>query len=144
MSQLFLPDANMLIYALNKDAQQHIAARQWLVDATNAHTQIGLCELVEVALLRIATLPKLISMPMSEVIGFWQDDLWKYPYTVRTMPTDQHRKILAQLIKTYELRGNDINDAWIAALAIDYGATLVSADTGYARYRGLRWLNPCA
>jgi len=40
------------------------------------------------------------------------------------------------------LSGNDLNDAWLAALAIEHGATLVSTDTGFARYPGLTWQNP--
>ena len=37
-----------------------------------------------------------------------------------------------------------IPDAYLAALALEQGATLVTADRGFARYEGLRLLNPLA
>ena len=33
-------------------------------------------------------------------------------------------------------------DAWLAALAVEHDATLVSLDQGFARFADLRWLNP--
>jgi predicted nucleic acid-binding protein len=35
-------------------------------------------------------------------------------------------------------------DAWLAALALEKDATLASADTGFSRFDGLRWINPLA
>ena len=32
--------------------------------------------------------------------------------------------------------------AWLAALAVEYRATLVSTDQGFDRFPGLDWLNP--
>ncbi|MGH8592092.1 MAG: PIN domain-containing protein [Gammaproteobacteria bacterium] len=42
------------------------------------------------------------------------------------------------------LRGNDINDAYLAALALEHDAVLVTADRGFARFSGLRILDPLA
>jgi hypothetical protein len=39
---------------------------------------------------------------------------------------------------------NDVPDAHFAALAIEHGLTLCSADAGFARFAGLRWENPLA
>lgn len=35
-------------------------------------------------------------------------------------------------------------DAHLAALAVEHGATLMSADRGFARFPGLRFRNPIA
>lgn len=35
-------------------------------------------------------------------------------------------------------------DVHLAALAIEHGLTLCSADGGFARYPKLRWINPLA
>jgi len=35
-------------------------------------------------------------------------------------------------------------DVHLAALAIEHGLALCSADTGFARYPNLRWVNPLA
>lgn len=139
---LFLPDANVLINALRKDSVEHESCRQWLMQVAAVGDEIGLCELVEAALLRITTLPKLQLVPMSETLGFWKDDLWTYPGTRRLAASTRHLAILSDFICTLSLCGNDINDAWLAALVIEHRATLVSTDQGFARFPGLSWINP--
>jgi hypothetical protein len=37
-----------------------------------------------------------------------------------------------------------MHDIHLAALAIEHGLTLCSADRGFARFPGLRWENPLA
>ena len=39
-------------------------------------------------------------------------------------------------------RGNDVPDAYLAALAIEQGATWITTDRGFARFPGLRWRLP--
>jgi predicted nucleic acid-binding protein len=97
---------------------------------------------VEAALLRIPTLPKLQLVPIAETIGFWKDDLWSYPGTRRLAAGPRHHRMLADFVIGLGLRGNDINDVWLAALAIEHRATLVSTDRGFARFSGLRWIDP--
>jgi predicted nucleic acid-binding protein len=41
-----------------------------------------------------------------------------------------------------DAKGNLISDAWIAAIAIEQGATLVSADRDFRRFPGLRIEDP--
>ncbi|MEO5713623.1 MAG: TA system VapC family ribonuclease toxin [Luteolibacter sp.] len=139
---LFLPDANILIHALRKDSAAHDSCHRWLTDAAASGDAIGLCELVETALLRIPTLPKLQLVPMDETLGFWKDDLWSYPGTRRLAAGVRHPAIVSDFITALGLCGNDINDVWLAALAIEHRATLVSTDQGFARFAGLSWINP--
>jgi len=139
---VFLPDANVLIHALRKQSPDHEHCRKWLLRTAEAGDLIGLCELVEVALLRIVTLPKLQLAPMTEVMGYWKEDLWTYPGTRRLAAGSRHTAIFSQLISDLNLSGNDVNDAWLAALAMEQRAILVSTDTGFGRFSGLEWLNP--
>ncbi len=139
---LFLPDANVLIHALRRDSAEHESCRRWLTDTAAAGDPIGLCELVEAALLRIPTLPKLQLVPMCETLGFWKDDLWSYPGTRRLAAGTRHPGIFSNFISSLGLCGNDINDVWLAALAIEHRAILVSTDLGFARFPGLGWINP--
>jgi uncharacterized protein len=59
-------------------------------------------------------------------------------------PTPAHADVLGALIRRYELRGNLISDARLAALAIEHELTLASADTDtdFARFEELRWIDP--
>lgn len=139
---LFLPDANVLIHALRQDSPRHDACRRWLVQAAANGDAIGLTELVEAALLRICTLPRLQLVPMRETLGFWREDLWGYPGTRRLNAGSRHPEILSRFLIDLKLVGNDVNDAWLAALAVEHQAILVSTDEGFARFPGVRWLNP--
>jgi predicted nucleic acid-binding protein len=57
-------------------------------------------------------------------------------------PTERHSEVLGSLLTTYQLRGNLVGDAHLAALAIEHGLTVCSADTDFARFREIRWENP--
>ncbi len=54
------------------------------------------------------------------------------------------RKCSARSSVTYQLRANLIPDAQLAALAIEHGLTIYSADTDFARFREVEWVNPIA
>ena len=40
------------------------------------------------------------------------------------------------------LKGNDVTDAYLAALAIEHGCEFVTVDKGFKRFPGLRWRHP--
>lgn len=139
---LFLLDANVLIHALRRESADHASCRQWMIEMTGNGDALCLCEPVEIALLRIPTLQKLRLVLMDEVLGFWKDDLWSYPGTRRLSAGPRHASILADFIHELGLHGNDVNDAWLAALAVEHRAILVTTDEGFGRFHGLNWINP--
>lgn len=141
---LVLPDANVLINAFRKEAPHHDSCARWLAETGFGGTTIGLCDAVETAFLRITTLPKIQLAPMRDVLRFWAEDLWSHPRICRLHPQASHNTILSGLITRMELTGNDINDAWLAVLAQEHHATLVSLDRGFARFPNLDWLDPSA
>jgi predicted nucleic acid-binding protein len=57
-------------------------------------------------------------------------------------PGPEHARILGELLTTYEIRGNLVPDAQLAALAIEHGVPVCSTDTDFARFRELHWINP--
>ncbi|HEV2125065.1 MAG TPA: VapC toxin family PIN domain ribonuclease, partial [Chloroflexota bacterium] len=50
--------------------------------------------------------------------------------------------IFSRLCVKAEARGNLVPDAYLAALAIEHGATWYSADRGFTRFADLRWRHP--
>jgi predicted nucleic acid-binding protein len=54
----------------------------------------------------------------------------------------EHRSIFVRVARDYHLSGNDLSEAFVAAAAIETGAISASADRGFARFRGLRWIDP--
>jgi toxin-antitoxin system PIN domain toxin len=138
---LQFPDANILIHCLREEASGHRQCRQWLEGVAEKEESLALCELVEVAFLRITTLPSLYIAPIKVALDFW-GDLQCYPGTVRLIPGNRHHAIFRGFVEALSLSGNDLNDAWLAALAVEHKAILVSADQGFHRFTGLQWLNP--
>ncbi|MGH9065776.1 MAG: PIN domain-containing protein [Acidimicrobiales bacterium] len=57
-------------------------------------------------------------------------------------PGRGYRDILGRLVCDLDLRGNLVSDAALAALALEHGLAVVSADSDFARFPELTWLNP--
>ena len=78
---------------------------------------------------------------VEEAIQFVRE--WLLQPIVRVLhPTGRHAETLFRLLDQLGTAGNLTTDAHLAALAIEYQAELVSADTDFARFPGLRWFNP--
>jgi len=142
---VYILDANVLIYAFRRDAPQHPACYAWLGQALTTGQRVGTPSWIELAVLRINTLPSLGDRRAAppEVFAFLRA-LRMQPAYELVEPGSGHLAILENLCRGLSLLGNEVNDAFLAALALERGATLVSADQGFERYPGLRWLDPLA
>lgn len=56
--------------------------------------------------------------------------------------TENTARVYARLCEQMETTGNLVPDAQLAALAVEHGTELISADTDFMRFPGLRWINP--
>jgi toxin-antitoxin system PIN domain toxin len=138
-------DANLLIYAKFSDLPQHPRALPWLEEVLNSPGRVGLPWPSLLAFLRLATNARLFREPLT-INGAWdQVDEWLGVARVWIpQPTEHHGKILADLLTRTQATGNLVPDAHLAALAIEHGLTLCSADADFARFPGLDWFNPLA
>jgi uncharacterized protein len=57
-------------------------------------------------------------------------------------PTADHALVLGRLLGQVQATGNIVPDAHLAAIAIEHGLTICSADSDFARFPGLEWRNP--
>jgi len=64
------------------------------------------------------------------------------PGCVLVSPGERHWEIFTRLCKAVGAKGNLINEAYFAALAMESGAEWITADRDYARFPGLRWRHP--
>jgi toxin-antitoxin system PIN domain toxin len=138
-----LVDANILLFAVDESSAFHAAARTWLTERLRGARRVGLPWQSLTAFLRISTHPRAAARPLRP------EEAWSY---VRDwlaadvawipVPTDRHADVLGSLMTTYQLNGNLIPDAHLAALAIEHGLTVVSADTDFARFTEIGWDNP--
>jgi predicted nucleic acid-binding protein len=58
-------------------------------------------------------------------------------------PSDMHFVRLRAELERLGTAGNLTTDVHLAVLAIERGYVLYSTDTDFARFAGLRWVNPC-
>jgi uncharacterized protein len=138
-----LVDANILLYSVDEESPQHKVARAWLEAALNGARRVGLAWPSLVAFVRIATNPRATRVPLTgrdawSIVEAWLDA----PAGWLAQPGPGHREILGRLITDLDLRGNLVSDAALAALCIEHGLEMISADSDFARFPGLRWNNP--
>jgi len=58
-------------------------------------------------------------------------------------PSESHFVRLRTELERLGTAGNLTTDAHLAVLAMERGYVLYSTDTDFARFSGLRWVNPC-
>jgi toxin-antitoxin system PIN domain toxin len=138
-----LVDANVLLYAVDEQSRAHSAARNWLEEALNGSRRVGLPWQSLLAFVRIVTHPRALPAPLTPA------DAWSFvadwldaPAAWVPQPGHGYRDILGRLVSDLDLRGNLVSDAALAALALEHGLAVVSADSDFARFRELTWLNP--
>lgn len=138
-----LVDANILLYAVDSDSRFHDAARTWLESALNGTRRVGIPWQSLTAFVRISTHPRALRQPLEPAEAWSFVEEWlDAPLTWTPVPGRAHREILGGLVRDLELRANLVADAVLAALCLEHGLTVVSADSDFARFPGLTWLNP--
>ncbi|HVC14529.1 MAG TPA: type II toxin-antitoxin system VapC family toxin [Acidimicrobiales bacterium] len=136
-------DVNVLVFAHRADAERHSEYRDWLEEANRGDEPLGLSGLVFSGFLRIVTHPRVFRdpTPVDAALQF-VDAVRSSPAVMPLEPGPRHWAIFSQLCRHAGARGNQVPDAFLAALAMEAGASWVSADRGFARFPGLRWVHP--
>ncbi|MFN2469062.1 MAG: type II toxin-antitoxin system VapC family toxin [Gaiellaceae bacterium] len=138
-----LTDVNLLLYAVDESAPRHEAARDWLESALSGPETFALTWTVILAFLRLSTNPRVFEAPMHPDEALDLVDSWlAQPAVTVVHPTDRHAALLRDLLGPLGAAGNLTTDAHLAALALEHGAELCSADADFSRFPGLRWVNP--
>jgi toxin-antitoxin system PIN domain toxin len=140
---VILIDANLLIYAHVKNLPQHLAAKDWLDKCLNASAPVGLPWPSLLGFLRIVTNPRIFERPESIKDASKQVKEWlECPSAWIPRPAERHVEILEGLIVDLNITANLVPDAHLAALAIEHGLILCSADGDFGRFPNLKWQNP--
>ena len=140
---MILIDANLLIYAINTDAPQHNSAHSWLVKTLSSDTTVGLPWVCLLAFLRITTRRGILAQPLAVDTALDYVDSWlNQPFVELVRPGDGHWAILRNLLRMSGTAGNLTSDAHIAALALERGAAIYSADHDFGRFPGVEHVNP--
>lgn len=140
---MIILDANLLIYAVHEEAVLHPKAKSWLETIMSGSETVGLSWNVLLAFLRLTTRPGVFRRPLPlasafEVLASWLEQ----PCVVVVEPGPRHFGTLRDLLLPLGTGGNLTSDAHLAALAVEHGAELCSADNDFARFPSLKWRNP--
>ena len=136
-------DANLLLYAYGQFSPHHQKARAWLEQVLSGSETVGLPWQTIAAFVRIATDPRVPGYRRSadEVIRIVNE--WLAQPTVRLLaPGERTLPILREMVLVGQAAGPLVSDAELAALTLEYGGVLYTADRDFARFPGLRWVNP--
>lgn len=140
-----LVDANVLLYAVDEDSPFHSASRDWLEGALNGPRRVALPWQSLTGFLRIVTNPRAMANPMAPGDAWTTVESWlDARHSWVPQPGPGHREILGRLVRDLHLSANLIPDAVLAALCVEHGLSIVSADSDFARFTELEWVNPVA
>jgi toxin-antitoxin system PIN domain toxin len=138
-----LVDANLVLWAHHRAFPAHEHARGWWAETLSTVPLVGIPWPTTLAFLRISTHPRALERPI-ELGRAWQvvQGWLARPNVHVPVPTDRHGQLLGELLLGARATGNHTSDAHLAALAVEWGLELCSADHDFARYPGLRWRDP--
>lgn len=132
-------DLNVWLYAVNADSHHHIKARETLQSILNSDTRLGMPWVVLLGFLRIVTSPRILPKPLEVDEAIDLVDSWLALPTVEILnPGREHWLVLNELLRESGTAANLTTDAHLAALALENGATLVTFDTDFRRFRRLK------
>jgi uncharacterized protein len=141
---MILPDVNVLVHAHNADSAVHASARRWWDGCLAGPEGVGLAWAALLGFIRLTTNRKIVAAPFrvqdaTARIASWLD----LPHVHLAQPSDTHFARLRAELERLGTAGNLTTDAHLATLAMERGYVLYSTDTDFARFPGLRWVNPC-
>jgi toxin-antitoxin system PIN domain toxin len=139
---LILLDTNLLVYAYAPNSPHHKVAQAWFEGVLRRPARVGLPWPTLLGFVRLMGNRHVVRQPAPPYRSWTRVQRWlELPHTWIPLPTERHQEILAGLLEG-ESKPDLVNDAHLAALAIEHGLTLCSTDRDFARFQGLRWENP--
>lgn len=140
---MIIIDVNVLVYAFDLRSVDHDRYASWLEGVLASDELVGVSDLVLSAFTRIATHPRILVRPATiETALAFADQIRDSAATVVVSPGERHWSIFEHLCRSSGAKGNLVADAFHAALAIESGAEMITADRDFSRFSGLRWRHP--
>lgn len=142
---MIILDANVLIYAHDIGTEQHLPTRAWLQRAFSDAESIRIPWTVVHAFLRVMTARRMARTPISISVAMDTVDEWFGSGAMSIIdPGPRYWTILRRISVEAQVSGAIFSDAHLAAIALEYDATLCTTDSDFARFPSLRLTNPLA
>jgi toxin-antitoxin system PIN domain toxin len=132
-------DTNVLVYADREELAHHKTALSTLRRMAEGRQAWGLPVFCMGEFLRVVTHPKLFRPPTpggeaTQALA----QLLESPSARVLAPGESYWPILRELMLDADVSGNHVFDAQIAAVCLEHGATLLTADRDFARFASLK------
>lgn len=136
-------DANVLLYAVDRGAEHHTASKTWIDRTLSGHESVVLPWICLLAFVRISTHPAVYDRPLTPQQALDVVDVWLHaPVATTAEPDRDHVERLRAMLAATGRGGNLVNDAHLAAIARQHRATVITFDSDFGRFPGVRWEQP--
>lgn len=141
---MLLPDVNVLVYAHVEDSTpEHGEYAAWVTRMATGPEPFALSVLVLSGFVRVVTNPRVFQPPSSlDMALAFVASLVERPTARIVGPGPDHLEIFERMCRESEATGKLVADAQHAAVAVEHGCTMVSTDSDFSRFPGLRWQHP--
>ncbi|MFO0791031.1 MAG: type II toxin-antitoxin system VapC family toxin [Pirellulales bacterium] len=138
-----LLDVNVLVNAYRRDAPRHREFKDYLQSLVDGDEPFAIPAVVFSGFFGIVTHSRIFTPPstFSDALLFAQQ-LKDQLHCLVLVPGESHWDVFTNLCVKGAARGGLVSDAYLAAMAIEVGAELVTDNRGFGRWPGLRWRHP--
>ena len=138
-----LLDVNVLVNAHRRDAPRHGEFVRFVQSLVDGDQPFAIPVVVFSGFLRVVTHPRIFNPPskFGDALIF-VEQLRLQAHCIPVVPGAAHWGIFVDICQKGAARGSLVSDAYIAAMAVEMGAELVTDDRGFGRWPGLRWRHP--
>ncbi len=142
---MILVDANVLLYAYQPRSESHARCRAWVEEAFSGEEPVCLAWVTILAFIRITTNHRIFEQPLLAAEAAAAVSSWLERPSVSLLEAGERCwEIFRQLLVEAQASGPLVMDAFLAALALENGATLVTTDRDFTRFPNLKVRNPAA
>ena len=142
---MILIDANLLLYAYNSESPHHEPSRNWLEATLSSGQPVRFALVTLLAFVRIASDRRIYTHPLSPTEACSLIESWLSQPNVRLLqPGPRAWRHLTRMCEEGQAKGALVMDAHLAALAMEHGASIATADRDFMRFPDVRIVNPVA
>jgi uncharacterized protein len=140
---MLLPDVNVLIYAHRRESPEHERYAEWLTRLAEGPEPFAISELGASGFVRIVTNSRIWDEATATEDALEFIERLRIRSNARLLTHGSASwDIFVRLCVAARARGKLVADAYHAALAIEHGCELVTTDSDFARFPGLRHRHP--
>jgi toxin-antitoxin system PIN domain toxin len=136
-------DVSVLVHAANRDATVHGVSVSWLTSAINGSAAVLVPWVSILGFVRLTTSPRVMPRPLSNADAWgFVDRLLSAPAVRTVEPSSSHGATVERLLEQVANPSRLVTDAHVAALALENHAEVVTWDTDFSLFAGVRWRCP--